>query len=213
MSKFASFFPNIRPDRSVKQNFQRAASPTRLGATKKHLYAYPQVQNLQEHIHHSSKKLLGFSYFDLANVKCQTLRMKTHSLSQPSTAYRNIPQLSSTWHGATKVLISSCWILLKLSVSLIYFVPSKVSELSMCLVVLYHHLPGATLVTWFRGFPWWLLQGFSASRSLHVMKSTSLVASPRVSRKSRTTWSKFSLGGWKSRASNTKVDVGWVFLS
>ena len=125
-------------------------------------------------IHHLSNKFLGFSCFGLANVKCQTLRMKTHSLSQPSTAYRNRPQLSSTWHSATKVLISSCWILLKLSVGLIYFVHSMVSELSMCLVVLYHHLPSATL-----GFPWWLLQ-FFWSRSLHVMKSTSLVARHHV---------------------------------
>ena len=160
------------------------------------------------------KKTLGS--FMLWPCKClmpnRTLRMKhTHSLSQPK-AYCNIPQLSSTWHSATKVLISSCWILLKLSVCLIYFVHSMVRELSMCLVVFHHHLPSSTLVTWFGGFPWWLLQAFSASRSLHVMKSTSLVASPRVSRKSRTTWSKFSLGGWKSGASNTKVDVGW-FLS
>ena len=147
MSKFASFFANIRPDRSVKHNFQCAASPTRLGATKKHLFAYPQVQkNTRTYSPHINKNSWDFHALTLQMVNAKPCGWNTHSLSQPSTAYRNIPQLSSTWHSATKVLISSYWILLKLSVCLIYFVHSMVSELSMCLVVLYDHLPSSTLV-------------------------------------------------------------------
>ena len=59
--------------------------------------------------------------------------MITDSLPQ-ATAYHNISQLSSTLRSATKVLISSCWILLELSRLLIYFV-LPCEELSMCLVV------------------------------------------------------------------------------